>query len=191
MSLEPNRNQIEIFVDALFRYAGKQGFVSVRSFYENDEKSFRITPASLVGGFKFLVEVAEDDARRAANEPRPVVFCPPIAVFTNNKHAREQDIALGLAISIECDSHAQEACKKLEQALGIPATAVIRSGGEWVDANTGEVGDKLHIHYRAKTPAQGREGLAKLKYIRKLATDLVGGDVSNKPICHPIRWPGS
>src|SRR5262249_38104923 len=24
-----------------------------------------------------------------------------------------------------------------------------------------------------------------------LATRLVGGDPSNKPVCHPIRWPGS
>ena len=125
--LEPDRNQLEIFIDALFRHAGDQGFVSVRSFYENDTKSFRITPASLAGGFKFLVEVAEDDSRRAANEPRPVVFCPPVAIFANDKHAREQDIALGLAITVECDSHAQEARAKLEQLLG-PATLVVRSG---------------------------------------------------------------
>jgi hypothetical protein len=111
-------------------------------------------------------------------------------VFTNKDHAREQDIALGLAISVECDSHAQEARAKLEQTLG-PATLVVRSGGQWTDANTGEVGDKLHVHYRVKTPAQDREALAKLKYARILATNLVGGDASNKPICHPIRWPGS
>lgn len=188
--LEPDRNQLEIFIDALFRHAGDQGFVSVRSFYENDTKSFRITPASLAGGFKFLVEVAEDDSRRAANEPRPVVFCPPVAIFANDKHAREQDIALGLAITVECDSHAQEARAKLEQLLG-PATLVVRSGGQWTDANTGEVGDKLHLHYRAKTPAGDKEQLAKMKYARILATNLVGGDASNKPICHPIRWPGS
>ena len=33
--LTPAREQIEIFVDALFRHAGK-GFVSLRSFYEGD-----------------------------------------------------------------------------------------------------------------------------------------------------------
>ena len=189
--LEPDRDQLEIFIDADFRHAGNKGFVSVRSFYEGEgTNAFRITPVSLVGGLKFLMEVAEDDARRAANEPQPVVFCPPIAVFTDDKYAREQDIALGLAISVECDSHAQEARAKLEQTLG-PATLVVRSGGQWTDANTGEVGDKLHVHYRLKTPAQGREALAKLKYARILATNLVGGDASNKPICHPIRWAGS
>ena len=30
-----------------------------------------------------------------------------------------------------------------------------------------------------------------LKRARQLAAELVGGDPSNKPVCHPIRWPGS
>ena len=91
--LEPSRDQLEIFVEALFRYAGGQGFISLRSFYENDSvKPFRITPTSLAGGLPFLIDVAEDDARRAANCPKPVVFCPPIAVFANKDHAREQDV---------------------------------------------------------------------------------------------------
>jgi len=33
-SLEPDRDQIEIFVDALFRHAGAEGFVSLRAFFE-------------------------------------------------------------------------------------------------------------------------------------------------------------
>src|SRR5262249_6629560 len=39
-------------------------------------------------------------------------------------------------------------------------------------------------------PASG-EDIAKLKQLRKLATALVGGDPSNVPACHPIRWAGS
>jgi hypothetical protein len=38
---------------------------------------------------------------------------------------------------------------------------------------------------------QGKEELAKLKRLRRLAMRLVGGDASNVPIVHPIRWPGS
>ncbi len=69
--LEPDRDQIEIFVNALFRHAAPQGFVSLRAFYEDGgAKPFRITPTSLAGGLKFLVDVAEDDARRAANDPQ-------------------------------------------------------------------------------------------------------------------------
>jgi hypothetical protein len=190
-NFEPDRDALEIFVDALFRHAPNEGFVSIRSFYEGDEgKSFRITPASLAGGLKFVLEVAEDDARRAANNPKPVVFCPPIAVFTNDKRAGEKDLAQGPALSVECDSHAQEARAKLEQLLG-PATIVVRSGGEWTDPKTGVTGDKLHVHYRLKQPAKGKDQLGKLKHARDLATRLVGGDPTNKPICHPIRWPGS
>jgi RecA-family ATPase len=50
--------------------------------------------------------------------------------------------------------------------------------------------DKLHIHFRLMQPARGDE-LAKLKRARRLAMRLAGGDASNVPIVHPIRWPGS
>jgi hypothetical protein len=196
MTFEPDVDQIEIFVDALFRYAPTQaplGYISMRAFYDDGGNTlFRITPAQITNGnLKYALEVAEDEARRAANNPKPVVFCPPIAVFNNPKQAREEDLVLGLALSIECDAHAQEARATLEQLLG-PATVVVRSGGEWKDAQTGDSGDKLHIHYRLKLPAaQTKERIAKLKYARILATNLVGGDASNKPVCHPIRWAGS
>jgi RecA-family ATPase len=188
--LEPCREQLEIFVDALFRHASKEGFVSLRAFYEEDNaKPFRITPTSLTGGFKFLVDAAEDDARRAATFPNPVVFCPPLAVFTNEARARQIDIAQGLALSVECDQHPQDALAKLEQILG-PPTIIVASGGKWTDTKTGQVYEKLHLHWRLATPASGAD-LAKLKQARDLATRLVGGDPSNMPVCHPIRWPGS
>jgi hypothetical protein len=187
--LEPDRDQIEIFTEALFRHAGYDGFVSVRSFYEGNNQVFRITPASMKGGLRFLIEVAEDDARRAAQAPGKVVFCPPIAVFSNKDRAREIDIALGLVLSVECDQCPHEAPAKLESILG-PATIVVRSGGKWVDPQTGELQDKLHLHWRLRLPAQGGD-LAKLKQARDLAARLVGADPSNKSVCHPIRWPGS
>jgi hypothetical protein len=91
--LEPDRVQIEMFVDALFRYAGDKGFVAVRSFYEGADKPFRLSTAKLSGGLQFLVDVAEDDARRAAQNPAPVVFCPPIAVFTGKDLTRAKFLA--------------------------------------------------------------------------------------------------
>jgi AAA domain len=187
MSLEPNREQIELFVDALFRHATK-GFVAVRSFVEGDDKPFRLTSAALTGGLDYLVEVAEDDARRAAQFPKPVVFCPPLATFASKNRAREQDIVEGLALSVECDAHPQQARAILEQLLG-PATVVVKSGGCWVNGG-GEAEDKLHLHWRLNKPASDGD-LAKLKQARDLAARLVGGDPSNKPVCHPIRWPGS
>jgi RecA-family ATPase len=186
--LEPDRDQLEIFVDALFRRAGDKGFVAVRSFYEGADKPFRLSTANLSGGLRFLIDLAEDDARRAAQNPKPVVFCPPLAVFGNKDHAREQDLLEGLALSVECDQHPGEARATLEDLLG-PATVVVESGGTWINGgNTSE--SKLHLHWRLKVPATG-EALAALKKARDLAAKLAGGDPSNKPVCHPIRWPGS
>ena len=126
--LEPDRNQIEIFAEALFRYAPDNSFVSLRAFY-HDNKIFRITPVRLNGnGFRYLCEAAEDDARRAAQAPKPVVFCPPIATFSNSKRAREEDLAAGLALSVELDQHPHEALTRLEEIIG-PATIIVRSGG--------------------------------------------------------------
>ena len=56
--LEPDRDQIEIFVNAIFRYA-KNGFVSLRAFYENEYKVFRISPVRVIAdNLKFLCEAA-------------------------------------------------------------------------------------------------------------------------------------
>jgi hypothetical protein len=186
--LEPDRGQIEIFVEAIFRRASPLGYVSVRSFLENEDKVFRISPASLLGGLRFLIDVAEDDARRAAQNPKPVVFCPPLATFAVKDRAREQDIAEGLALSVECDQHPRAALETLQAILGTP-TVVVKSGGRWTNGGP-EAEDKLHLHWRLARPAQ-RDNLAKLKRARDLATRVVGGDPSNKPVCHPIRWPGS
>jgi hypothetical protein len=188
--MQPDRDQIEMFVDGLFRHAGSKGFVSLRAFYEEDiGTAFRISPTALSGGLPFLIEVAKDDAGRAANDPKRVVFCPPIAVFADKERAREIDIVEGLALSVECDQHPHMARAKLEEILG-PATIVVRSGGKWTDPETGEIQDKLHLHWRLCVPARG-DDLPVLKRCRDLAAQLVGGDPSNKPVCHPIRWPGS
>jgi hypothetical protein len=187
--LEPDRDQPEIFVDACFRHAGDKGFVAVRSFYEGGDKPFRISTAKLSGGLKFLIDVAEDDARRAAQNPKPVVFCPPLAVFAGQDRAREEDIVLGLTLSVECDAHPNEARAKLEALLGT-TTMTVKSGGRWINGGDAPE-DKRHLHWRLARPARGKDQLAKLKRARELAAHLVGGDPSNAPICHPIRWAGS
>jgi hypothetical protein len=185
---EPGRSQIDIFVDALFRHA-RQGYVSHRAFIEGTTKVFRITPSALTGGLSFVADVAEDDARRAANNPQPAVFCPPICTFTNDKRAAEKNIAEGLALSVECDDHPAQAQAILEDILGSPTVSVL-SGGKYVDPDTGEIEDKRHLHWRLSIPATGKD-LIVLKEARRLATQLVNGDEANNPICHPMRWPGS
>jgi hypothetical protein len=39
-------------------------------------------------------------------------------------------------------------------------------------------------------PAAGA-AIARLKSARDIAARLVGGDPTNKSVCHPIRWPGT
>ena len=68
---------------------------------------------------------------------------------------------------------------------------MVKSGGEWINPETGELEPKLHDYYRLKIPARDPETLKKLKQARELATEIVGGDASNVSAVHPIRWPGS
>src|SRR5262249_17266750 len=103
--------------------------------------------------------------------------------------AREQDLLEAPAFTVELDQNPRVALEGLERLLGF-ATFVVRSGGEWTNPATGEIEPKLHAHWRLKEPARGAD-IAKLKQLRKLATALVGGDPTNVPACHPIRWPGS
>ena len=130
-ALEPDRNQIEIFVDAIFRHA-KAGVVSLRSFYEGEDKVFRIepVPTNATDFYKYLCDVAEDIARRAAQDPKPVVFCPPLCTFREKKGAGEADLVEGYTLSVECDENPEAARAKLEPLLG-PVTVAVRSGGIW------------------------------------------------------------
>ena len=187
--LEPDRDQIEIFADAMFRHAGADGSVSLRSFTHENKPFGKPEAIGLNNGLMPLFDAAEDRARRAAQARERVVFCPPVAAFSNPHHATEKDILEGPALSVELDTGAQGALVALEGVLG-PATAVIRSGGRWTDPQ-GQQHDKLHAHWRLAVPARGVEQLAKLKQARSLAAGLVGGDPSNKTIVHPLRWPGS
>src|SRR5262249_46310757 len=144
--LEPNRDQLEIFIEGMFRHCGKDGVVSLRAFYDDGgNTSFRITPISLKGGLSFLVDAAEDDARRAANDPKPIVFRPPVATFKSKNGAAEKDLLEGPVLCVELDENPRAALAKLEQILA-PATFVIRSGGKWTNPTTGEVEDKLHAY---------------------------------------------
>ena len=190
--LGPDRSQIETFVLALFKHATAGNWTSLRAFFEDsaDLPPFRITPHKLNGNFDALIDQAYQVAELAARANKKVVFCPPIATFTNNRHAREADLAEGLTLSVECDAHAQAARIRLEGLLG-PATVVVESGGEWTDPKTGKSEPKLHMHYRLKAPAGSKGEQEKLKLARKVATTIVGSDPSNVPLVHPIRWPGS
>jgi hypothetical protein len=191
--LMPDQSQIDLFVRSMFRHAKADGYVSLRAFHDdNSDKPYRISPVQLTDrtdSLDFLIRTAEQDAYRAANGPKKVVFCPPLATFSNPKTAREVDLAEGLVLSVECDQRPQQSRHRLEELLG-PATMVVSSGGQWTDPETGETHPKLHLHWRLAVPARGKEDLNLLKQARSLAAAIVGGDPSNKPIVHPDPLAG-
>ena len=189
---EVDRAQLEAFIRTLFKHATAGNWISLRVFYEGraDLAPFRITPVKLNGNLGTLVDRAYHNAQLAASAPTKVVFCPPIATFTGKKDAREQNLAEGPVLSIECDSHPRAALARLKALLG-PPTVVVESGGVWTNLETGETEPKLHIYYCLSRPARTKDEQGKLKQARRLATGLVGGDPSNISVVHPIRWPGS
>jgi hypothetical protein len=192
MPLEPDRDQIELFVDALFRHASPGAFLSLRAFYEDrgEARPFIIVPVKLNGDFTVVCNIVTDAARTAANATEKVVFAPPLVTFHDARKATEKDIADAIVLSVECDARPQQSREKLEAMLG-PATVVTRSGGRWIDPKTGASYDKLHLHWRLAEPATGKADLARLRRARNLACRIVGADPSGKSIVHPYRWPGS
>jgi hypothetical protein len=186
--LEPNRRHLEAFIDAVFRRATR-GFVSIRSFRESDtSEKFRFS-SSPVDKREHLLDVVEDDARRAAQAPSPVVFCPPLCTFNSEHSAKEADIVEGLVITAELDRQPNQAREKLIAVLGVP-TLEVKSGGRW-KSDSGTAEDKLHLHWRLARPATGVNDLTRLKRARSLVSRLAGGDTSCDPVNHPVRWPGS
>jgi hypothetical protein len=186
-----DREQLSGFVGAMFRYADAGTYASLRTFLELEEgPPVEIRGIQLSGDLAQLIDRTIGRAQLAADYAKPCVFAPPVATFADPKRAREVDLANGLALSVELDQRAEPSRKRLEFLIG-PATAVVASGGEWTDPETGEVQPKLHLHWRLKEPTRAPEAHARLKRAREIATALVGGDCTNKPVVHPIRWPGS
>src|SRR5688500_41231 len=101
--LHANGAELAVFVDALFRDADEGTYASLRAFCDTREgPPYGIRPVLLGTNRAPLIEAARVFATEAANAPEPIVFCPPLATFSNDRQAREQDLANGLALSVEC-----------------------------------------------------------------------------------------
>jgi hypothetical protein len=188
--LEPDRAQLEIFIESLLRHAAPGNYLSLRSFFEHESRPLHIVPAQINGNLAAIADLGERIARQAANNDQAVVFCPPVATFYNARTAEEKDVAEGLVLSVECDTDPQQGRKRLEALLG-PATVVTASGGRWRDPVSGTVFDKLHLHWRLAAPVKDKDAIARLKAARELAARLAGADTTGAPVSHCYRWPGS
>ena len=192
-ALAPDRDQLRRFYAALFRHADDDTWLSLRAFRDDDQKEdkpYRISPWRLNGDVAAALEEIGKEADACAAASFPVVFAPPIATLQSARRARMADLANGLALSVECDRHPGEARRTLETLLG-PATLVVESGGQWQDSQRGKAEPRLHLHWRLAEPTRTPERHAKLRQVRDIATELVGGDATNKPVIHCIRWAGS
>jgi hypothetical protein len=189
MPLEPDRNEIETFFHAMFKHCGDVGYASMRAFLHSSKPLVQRLWRAPVAHRQNAVDVAVDMARRAANNSEPAVFCPPVSVFNGpDGKAREKDLYLGLAISVECDQRPNEARQLLQEILG-EATVIVKSGGVWLNGGD-EPEDKLHLHWRLAKPAEKAEH-EKLKRVRRLAALIVGGDHTSDSAVHCLRCPGS
>ena len=133
------RDQIEAFVNALFRYADEGGFVQMRAFRDDIDGVWRPerwrAEAINGSGLGHIVDAAAELASECAAAPEPVVFAGPVATFKIADRAAEKDLKNGLVLMVECDAAPEEARKKLETVLG-PATVAVASGGLWTDPDT-------------------------------------------------------
>lgn len=180
------------FITTMFPHAQHGTYVSLRTFRDDKvDKNPWVRGLQLTrDGLAPIAAAAAAEATKAAQDHIARVFAPPVATFRGPNKAKAEDVACGLALSVECDAKPTEALATLARLIGEP-TVVVLSGGEWVDPNTGEVQPKRHMHWRLAEPTTSPEGHKKLKRARDLACKLVGGDGTNIPISHPVRWPGS
>ncbi len=188
--LLPDEQDLARFAAAVFKHADPKGFVSLRAFLDakKDAPPLFVVPIS-IGDPQFLPVVVER-AKQAANWYQPAVFCPPVVTLKNGRNAKADNVQEGVTLPVECDAEPTAALEYLRDILGDP-TVVVASGGEWTNPDTGEVEQKVHVHWRLKVPTRTAQEHARLREARNLATKLVGADATAVPLVHPLRWPGS
>jgi hypothetical protein len=88
-ALLPDRGEIEKFTKAIFRYADRASFVSIRAF-DNTKKSS--APPLFIESVRIddpdLIERLYQRALHAAQSKIPMVFSPPIATFKRRNSAK-------------------------------------------------------------------------------------------------------
>jgi hypothetical protein len=142
-----------------------------------------------IGAPDFIDRVCERIHQTAAHS-EPHVFCPPVCAFTEPSGAAAENLAEGVALSVECDANPYAALKKLAGILGKP-TAIVASGGTWKNPETGRLEKKLHCHWRLVEPTRDPADHARLYEARALAAEIVGADKTAVALVHPLRWAGS
>src|SRR5262245_39683177 len=127
--LRPDRAALAAFLNGLFVHASGAGYVNLRAFRDGaDGPPLFVEPVRVDD--PALVDRVEARAAEAANGVHAHCFCPPVATFKTANGARLEDLAEGVALSVECDQAPAAARAKLITLLGKP-TVTVASGGEW------------------------------------------------------------
>ena len=184
----PDKGDLTAYFDALFRYASDGVYVAHRAYTEGQPSQCINRSVTCIGAGDLITD-AMAAATIAANYHAPAVYCPPLAGFRAESNAAESALVEAYTITVDCDQYPSEARRLLESCIG-PATVVVTTGGLWTDSESGEVQEKLHLHWRLIEYATGAD-LERLKAARKLATQKVGGDASGVSLAHCFRAPGS
>jgi hypothetical protein len=191
---QADRQTIDAFFDAVFRYADDGSFVQLRAFRDDAEglwRRDRWRSIELNGaGLAPLTDGAAELAEACAVAPERVVLAAPAATFATPNAATERDVANGVVLMVECDERPEQAKQQLEELLG-PATVAVASGGAWTDPTTGLAQPRLHLYWRLTEPTRCLEDHSTLCETCRLAAVLVGADLTAVPLCHPLRLPGS
>jgi hypothetical protein len=186
---QADRKAVEVFVDSLFRHASRDSLINLRAFHDlRDNEPPLFIEAVRVGAPNCIERICARIHDAAIHE-EPHVFCPPVCTFKEAGSAKTENLADGIALSVECDSAPYAARERLLEILG-PATAVVASGGTWVNPE-GKLERMLHLHWRLAEPARDVADHERLREARDLAAEIVGADASAKSVVHPLRWPGS
>jgi Primase C terminal 2 (PriCT-2) len=187
---QADREVVAAFVNCLLRYADKESFISLRAFHDAKDGVPPLFVEPIKVGAPDFVDRICARIRDAATHDEPFVFAPPVCTFKEANSATAENLAEGVALSVELDANPTAALKKLTSILG-PPTAVVASGGTWKNPETGRLEAKLHAHWRLLEPTCTAEDHEKLREARALATELVGADATAISIVHPLRWAGS
>src|SRR5262252_587423 len=101
---QPDREAVEAFIACLFRHASPDTFISLRAFHDLERHKPPLFIEAVKVGAPDVVDRICARIEQAATHLEPHVFCPPVATFVSAAGAKVEDIAEGVALSVECDA---------------------------------------------------------------------------------------
>jgi hypothetical protein len=127
---QADRDAVVAFVDCLFRYA--EGYINLRAFHDLKDGAPPLFVEPIRIGATDFIERVCDRIHEAAAHPEPHVFCPPVCSFSEPNGAATENLAEGVALSVECDSNPYAALKRLAGVLGKPTVVVATSKQNYI-----------------------------------------------------------